>query len=264
MEDVTGLFGLRILVTREAEKAAETARAIEARGGIALVFPTIKTAPPQDPEPLRNAVRALASFDWVAFTSRTAVAAFVRECEEIGLPLCWLGGPRFAAVGQGTARALFDIGVQDVLVPDRGQEDAEGLARALTNICPSDARVLILRAEKGRDVAGSLLRQQGLRVSEVVAYRTIPRRVTQGEVKALLDGPRPDAALFFSPSAFHAFLHALGEDRARAFLSPSILCAIGRTTAEAMTKAGHSPQTVADSPSDEAALAALARALARR
>lgn len=267
MGDVTG-FGARlggrvVLVTREADKAAETARAIEERGGVPVIFPTIETVPPEDPGPLHDAIRSLDFWDWVAFPSRTAVAAVVQACADLGGSLARGGRPRFAAVGEGTVRALADHGIRDVLVPDPDRQDAEGLAETLIRAGASGARVLIPRAEQGRDVLASALREAGACVTEVVAYRTLPREVRGDEVEALLRGPRPDVALFFSPSAFRAFLGALGGDRARAFLSGAVLCAIGRTTARAMSEAGLSPDAVPGRPSVEAALDAVAR-LARR
>lgn len=263
MGDVTGsvsrLDGQVVLVTREADKAAETARVIEERGGIPLVFSAIETVPPEDLGPLYDAVRSLDSYDWVAFPSRTAVAALVRACADLGVSLERSGRPRFAAVGEGTARALADHGIRDVVVPAATRRDAQGLAEVLIRLGVAGARVLIPRAEQGREVLATALREAGASVSEVVAYRTLPRAVPEDEVKALLGGPRPDAALFFSPSAFHGLLNALGADRARAFLSGVILCAIGRTTARAMSDAGLPPDTIAAAPSVEAALDAVAR-----
>ncbi len=253
-----GVVGLHILVTREADKAAETARRIEERGGIPLVFPTIETVPPEDSGPLRDALADLGSWDFVAFPSRTAVAMVVRACADLGRSLPRAGRPRFAAVGEGTARALVDLGVRDILVPDPSRQDGEGLADALVRLGVAGARVLIPRAEQGREVLATTLRDAGASVTEVVAYRTLPRAVPEAEVRALIEGPRPDAALFFSPSAFSAFLGALGDVRARAFLSGVVLCAIGRTTARAMSAAGLPPRTVPPRPSVDAALDAIA------
>lgn len=264
MGDVTtgsapGLAGWRILITREADKAAETARRVEERGGVPLVFPTIESAPPLDPGPLEEAVRTLDARDWVVFPSRTAVAAVVQACADLGVTLRRPGRPRFAAVGEGTARALEDHGVRDVLLPDPDRRDADGLAAALIRSGVSGANVLIARAEQGREVLAAALRDAGASVTEVVAYRTLPRVVPEDEVQALLSGPRPDAALFFSPSAFRAFLAALGDARARDFLAGAVLCAIGRTTARAMSDAGLPPGLVPDVPSPEMAVEVLVR-----
>ncbi len=266
MENVTrrdtadgDLAGRRVLVTREAERCVETARRIEARGGIPVLFPTIETVPPEDAAPLRQAARDLECYDWVVMPSRTAVRALARTCEEMDLSLARRGRPRFAAVGQGSAAALTEHGVLEVLTPDASREDAEGLASVLVRLGVGGARVLLPRAEKGREVLAARLREAGAMVTEVVAYRTLPRDIPEREVGALLAGPRPDAVLFFSPSAFHAFVRALGDERARAFLSGPVLCAIGPTTARAMTEAGLTPQAVAARPSVDEALDAVVR-----
>lgn len=250
-----------ILITRETEKSAETARMVQAHGWNAIVFSTIETAPAADSLPLRDAIRCLGSFDFVVLPSKTAVAAMAEVAQELGLALADRPRPRFAAVGEGTAAALASLGIRDVVVPGVGRRDAHGLADTLCGLGLIGTHILIPRAEQGRKDLATRLRAAGASVTEVVAYRTVPRAVPDSEVEALLRGPRPDAALFMSPSAFRAFLQILGEDRTREFLCSAVLCAFGRTTARAMSDAGFPPHTIPTEPSVESALIAISDVL---
>lgn len=246
---------VRILITREAGRAAETSALVLERGWEPIVFPTIEICPPEDSARFKQVIARINDFTWVVFQSRSATEPFWNVLRELGQVVC---GPRFAAVGDTTARALQALGVGPVLTPSR--QDGEGLAEALCcEVSPGD-RVLVLRAEGGRDVVAERLRARGVSVEEVVAYRTVPRKVPEDEVQRLLSGPRPTAALFMSPSAFKGYVLALGP-HARAFLEGSILCAIGGTTAEAMKAEGMAPTLVSPKPSVEAALAAIAAVL---
>ena len=243
------LFGKRILVTREAEKARETARLIEARGAIPVVFPTIEIVAPADVGPLEEAFQRLAEFDWVVVSSRTGVAVLLDVARRMG---AGLAGPRFAAVGQVTAAELRQAGAGEVLVPRR--QDADGLLSAMLDAGAAVAHVLVLRAEKGREVLVDGLVAAGARVEPVVAYRTVTRTCDGLEIRSLLQGPAVDAAVFLSPSAFEAFLSIAGEGPARRFLAPARLLAVGPTTAAAMRRAGFEPAHVPDEPSVARAL----------
>lgn len=247
-------------MTREAEKAVATAAAVEAAGGVPVVFPTIETAPPADPAAVDDAIRRIASFDVVVVSSRTGARAF---CEALSRARVSPGATRVAAVGRGTAAALYELGVRAAIVPQR--EDAEGLLAALLSLPdPGGRRALVLRAEAGREVVQDGLAAAGWSVEAVVAYRTVTAAHTRAEVASLLSGPRPDAALFMSPSAFEGLLATLGPDAGRAWLDGMVTVAIGRATAAAMARAGIPPRVVASSPSVEAALCDLSAALPLR
>ena len=61
--------------TRDEGPDGPLARALRRLGLESMSCPTIAIAPPDDPQPLRDALRGLATFDWVAFTSAHAVDA---------------------------------------------------------------------------------------------------------------------------------------------------------------------------------------------
>jgi len=249
------LHGKRILVTRELDRAKDTARAIEMLGGKPVVFPVIRTAAPTDAGPIDRAIESLGRYDWVVVSSVNGVRALFDTSDRIGVDPRSAEGTAFAAVGRITASALKRRGITEVLVPDK--QDADGLAGALVDAGAKGTDVLVLRAEKGRDTVIDRLEQVGARVDMVTAYRTVCCEPTTQEVSWLLDGPGVDAALFLSPSAFVCFTDILGEVNSVRFLGGTLLAAVGPVTARAMEERGFRPDLVPAEPSVDAILEAV-------
>jgi len=68
------LEGSRVLVTRPARAEADTwAAALSAAGARVVSYPTIEVRPPPSWEPLDRALRQVGCYDWIIFTSKTAV-----------------------------------------------------------------------------------------------------------------------------------------------------------------------------------------------
>ena len=72
------LFGRRIVVTRSREQAGELVDMLEERGAEAIQAPTIRIAPPEDPDALDRACAEAGAYDWIVFTSANAVESFMR------------------------------------------------------------------------------------------------------------------------------------------------------------------------------------------
>lgn len=258
---MSGLRGRRVLVTRDEEEAARTAEAVARRGGIPCVFPCIAFDPPGDPEALRRAVARWRDFDRVVVTSPRGARVLLERLDRLGeWPEAAERG-RFFAVGEATARVLRRGGLRDVRIPDRWQ--GEGLLQALLADGAARGRTLLVRAEEGREVVPEGIRAAGGTVEVVAAYRTVRARPTKAEIEALMEGAPADVALFFSPSAFEAFLDICGESRALAWLRPSRVVAVGEVTAEAMERKGVVPSGVASRPSLDEVLEAAEEALSR-
>src|SRR5512134_1577022 len=122
------LTGKRVLVTRGEEQAEELASLIRRKGGIPVLFPTVRLVPADDPGPLDSALARLSSFDWVLFASANAAKFFCTRAAQKGI----FGPPdgvRVASVGPGTSRELARLGFPADLTAER--HTGEGLAEAL-------------------------------------------------------------------------------------------------------------------------------------
>jgi len=144
------LHGQRILITRPRQQGEDFARRIVAFGGVPYLLPTVEIRDPDDWDPVDRALRTLASYHWLVFTSSNGVRAFFERLFSIGLDLRAVGHLKFAAIGPKTAEALRRYHLEPDVVPPRFQ--SEDLAAALVHRLLPGERVLLARADRGRDV----------------------------------------------------------------------------------------------------------------
>ncbi len=248
------LFGLHVLVTRAAAQADSWLRALEEAGATAEAIPMIRTEPIREGAALQAALASLEEVDWLVLTSANAVREFAGRLAERGRELRTLRA-RVACVGPATARAAEEAGFPVHLVPER--TDARGVLAALREAGPlAGRRVLLPRAEQGRETLPEGLRADGARVDVVPVYRTVSAEV---DAPALLRGDF-DALTFASPSAVRPFADALAE-AAREAARRALVVAIGPVTAEALRARGLPPDVVPPRAGAAALVEALAQAL---
>lgn len=208
------LSGKRIVVTRARAQASDFAAALEALGAEVVQFPTIRIAPPADPEPLRRAVAEAASYDWIVFTSVNGVERFWYEMAEQKCDARHLGGVRVCAIGPATAGELARRGITADLVPE--EFVAESAVRALLQAGVENKRFLLPRADIARAVLPEQLRAHGAEVVEVAAYTTVQDGSGAERVRALLDEGAVDAVTFTASSTVKSFVELVGAEVGRA------------------------------------------------
>jgi uroporphyrinogen-III synthase len=198
-----------------------------------LEVPVVSIGAPEDPEPLRQAIGRLASYDWIAFTSGNAVGAVRDGLAAAGADLP--PGIQIASVGPSTSRAVAGAfhslraapaAPRTVDIEPPSEHSAEGLAEVLAPVV-AGRRVLLPLSDRARDVLATRLRAAGATVQCVVAYRTVV-----GGAAPIAISPG-DLAVFGSPSAVEGFL-ALAGEAARQVEA----VVIGPTTAAAARDAG--------------------------
>ncbi len=221
-----------LVVTRPKAQAEELAEALEGLGARVLRFPTIRIAPPDDPQRLRRAVRGAAEYDWAVFTSTNGVESFARAASEAGIDTAGaLATVRVCCIGPATARAAEAIGLSVDLVPET--HVAEGVLDALAAAGPLDGRRVLLPVAAGaRDVLPTGLRGRGAVVDVVTTYRTVAVDDASPDLLAQLE-KGVDLVTFTSPSSVRGF-HRLveGPPIARAAV-------IGPVTASAARELGY-------------------------
>jgi uroporphyrinogen III methyltransferase/synthase len=238
--DSRPLFGRRVLVTRPREQAAELVEGLTALGAEAIEAPMIRIVPPEDPSALLRAAAQPAAFDWIVFTSANAVDAFMRALLDGERDVRALKGPRLCAIGTSTAARLRRYGIKVDLVPPEFHAGAVVPEMARTGSL-ARVRVLLPRADIGRELIGDQLRAAGATVTEVVAYRTVDedaQRPDAPDVYAMLLEGRIDVATFTSASAVRSFARIFGADQAADLLKTTVVATIGPTTAEAVAHLG--------------------------
>ena len=97
-------------------------------------------------------------------------------------------------------------------------------------------RVLLPRADIGREVIAEQLRDAGAVVTEVIAYRTIledTQREGDPDVYGMLLEGRIDVVTFTSPSAVRNFAKIYGAEQTADLLKNTVVATIGPVTADA-------------------------------
>lgn len=252
--DARPLFGKRVLVPRTAEGSERLVRLLRDRGAEAVVAPSLRIVPPEDPEALAEAAAKASTYDLVLFTSGNTVDAFFAALASRGKDARALGTAEVAAVGPKTAEALAKYGVRADLVAKSTR--AEGLLEELRRRHADLAkkRVLFPRAESARPVLLEGLRADGAEVDLVVAYRALPPNDEgRREIQAAVD-EGVDAVLVSSGATFDHLVDALRDP---ACLRAAKLVSIGPVTTDAIQKHGFEVAAEASESTLEALVDAL-------
>jgi uroporphyrinogen III methyltransferase / synthase len=245
------LHGLRVLVPRSRSQPSRLARTLRARGAEVVEYPKLQLLPPARPEALRDAADNVWRYDWVLFTSPTAVERFWAEVVGRGRDVRHLAAVRFACFGAATITALARRGIRaEVAEPTFV---AAAAVDALAAVAPLDgARVLFPRDAGGVSHLATRLASAGARVDEVEAYREALVREGAQSVRRDLDSGEIDAVTFASSLTVQRFVEALGADVGRAAVA-----AIGPDTVATARAAG----LCVDVVPDDATLEGLVKAL---
>jgi uroporphyrinogen III methyltransferase/synthase len=161
------LFGKRVLVTRPREQADDLAHQLVQLGAIPYVLPAVSIREPSDWRPVDEAIERLSRYGWLVFTSANGVRAFLERLFHLGRDLRSLGRLQLAAIGPKTAEALRKYHLKPDLIPAKYQ--SEVLADALENKIKPGERVLLARANRGRDLLQREL-SSSFEVDQIAVY----------------------------------------------------------------------------------------------
>jgi uroporphyrinogen III methyltransferase/synthase len=251
------LVGKRVLVTRPRHQAGELVRRLELLGAVPLVLPAVEIGPPADWGPVDRAIDALSSYQWLVFTSANGVSAFLERLRVCGRDLRALGGIQLAAIGPGTAEALFGYHLEPDVVPVEYRSEA--LAEALRPRVAGQA-ILLARADRGREVLREQLERAAGRVEQVAVYRQADAVDSEAPVLDYLRRGEIDYVTLTSANIARALVRALDEVcRGRLESGEVKLVSISPVTSAAVRELGLS---VADE-AEEYTVAGLVAALVR-
>ena len=253
------LAGQHVLVTRPAGQAEGFRTLLEAAGATVTTAPTIRLIPPSDVGALRRAAARLADYDWIALTSVNAVHR-LGEAASKADSMSALATGRFAAVGPTTADALRTLGVAECLVPPvyRGEALAEEIVAATDPGSLSDARILLVQAERARPVLLKRLVASGARVDVAPAYAVEVNHDVRNALREFIELGRGDWLTFTASSAARAFVQLVGAQTGGA-----LVAAISPVTASTLSGLGLPVHVVAATHSMPGLVDALVASAAR-
>jgi uroporphyrinogen III methyltransferase/synthase len=228
------LGGVSVTVTRARAQAGTLASRLRSLGATVVETPVIRI------EPLAVELPEIAAYDLLCVTSPNGAELLLESVRDARA----LAGPRIAAIGPGTARALQAGGVRPDIVPERAV--AEALVEALETVDVS--RALVVRAQEARDVLPDALRARGARVDVAALYRTV-REPLDPEARAAALGAR--YVTFASASAVRFFHEAAGS------LDGPRIVSIGPVTSAELRRLGAEPHVEAGEHTPDGLVAAL-------
>lgn len=165
MSEQAPLSGMRILVTRPAERSGSFARQIEQAGGEAVLFPVIEIASPIDTTSSDRIIKALASYDIALFISPTAVDKTLDQVPELPASLL------IVAIGSSTARAIKNRGYRLAFEAESINSETLLAHARLQATFVRNKRIVIFRGEGGRELLAETLMQRGAQVDYANMYR---------------------------------------------------------------------------------------------
>jgi len=238
------LFGRRIVVTRARSQASRLTSKLEALGAEAVEMPAIRIARPADTGPLDAAVADLANVDWLIFASANAVNGFFTALHHAGDDSRALHGCRICTIGPVTTERLAHFGLHSDLQPKKFV--ASEVVQALSEQGDlAGVRILAPRADIAPPEMIQDLAAAGAKVTEVIAYRTVPDGAGAEQVNEMLEANDVSWITFTSSSTVKNFFNVVSPDAVRT--SDVRLASIGPVTSATLAEAGFEPNAQAKS-----------------
>lgn len=228
------LFGKRVLVTRSRKQASVLVKLLEREGAQPVELPAIEISPIADNTALDAALKNVASYDWVFFTSANAVEILFAGMKTLGMDTRDLGGAKVAAIGKSTASALGQQGIRPDILPD--EFSSEGLITAMAAVDLAGKRVLLPRGTLADDTLPQGLDDLGAEVDDIGIYTTTVPEGAAAKARELLAQGRVDAATFTSASTVSNLCDLLDGDKS--LLEGVQVGCIGPLTASAARERG--------------------------
>lgn len=239
----------RIAFFRPADRRTERARTIvRSLGAEPVADPLLAIAP--------TAALPRTDATFVIITSRTGADLLAEGGWEPG-------SATVCAIGEATAAALTDRGIEVAVVPD--EFSSSGLVERLADTAEG-AKVEVARSDHGSPVLIDGLRAAGAYVHETILYELTMPSEAGGVVPEIVAG-EIDAVLFTSSLTVDHFLAAARErgleEEVRAELTGIVVGAIGAPTSATATERGLEVDVVANRASFEELVRAVVGELKR-
>lgn len=241
------LFGRNILVVGAEARAARLADLLGLQGAQVIELPVIRIVPDDNAHALHGALRKLASYAWVVFTSDSGVRLFWRRLRDLGLDARALSGVKVAAIGPSTAASLARVGIQADLIPKR--YCVQGLLEAFAACDLRGRKVMLARSSLAGDELPRALRAMGALVDEFGLYHPVAAQIPgrqRSEIKTMLARGTVDMIAFTSASAAQRFGESFGRSEAAGPMEGIPIACLGPKTARVTRSLGLSVTVVAD------------------
>jgi uroporphyrinogen-III synthase len=230
-----------VIVTRPAATGERLFRKLQDRGHRAMWWPAFEIGPAPDPTAVRDRLARLDRYDLAIFVSPNAVHA-------VGAVLDgeWPATTTVGAVGRATRAAVeseLAVAAASVLAPDDEEGGSEAFWAAWVASGRRAGRVLVLRAEDGREWLGERFVQSGSTVDQLAVYSRracgLAPEAARELVACMTSGETP-VTVFSSSEAVNALDAQIQSiDGGAAYLRSGIALATHPRIAERLRSAGY-------------------------
>ncbi len=250
------LSGQRVLVTRPAHQSAYQIDYLQHLGAEPVPLPLLEILATREQDGAdyllsKACILDLDRYRDVIFVSPNAARIGADWIDEYWpqLPL----GVRWVGIGKQTADTLNQLGFEAWHA--EGGFDSETLLADPTMQDMTDARVLILRAEGGRDLLAETLRHRGARVDYAHIYRRACPDYADAVIQSTIYAQPLSAILITSGQALRNLLQLCGS--AAATLTDTLIIVPSARLAELAHSLGFNRIRVAQGPDDQSMVDAL-------
>ena len=245
------LQGICVLVTRPRSATKGLTELIEQHGGTPICQPGIALFGVDDAEPSLIELAQLEPADMVIFTSANAVQFALQRKPAAH----WPAKTTLVAVGQRTAKALAEGGLDAVIAPPGGA-DSESVLQLPVLQQVAGRKILIACAPGGRQLLKQELTARGASVRPVFLYRTVPPKADDRILREIILAIDRLVITATSVRIVENITRILASIPSSSALNRP-LCVISTRIAERAEQLGYQKIQVANGPGDQALLAAV-------
>jgi uroporphyrinogen-III synthase len=225
---------------------------IEQSGGIPIRFPVLDIIPAELNEKIKSILNALQHYQWLFFVSTNAVNFALRANNgKIDIPQ----HVDIVAVGQATAKALRNAGLNVDLVPEQGFNTEAILSMPQLQTLNGQS-CLIVRGHGGRELLAQTLEERGAQVYYLELYRRIMPEIDTGPVERLLHQNKLDVITITSGEALKNLLKMLDSSVHHQLLATP-LAVISQRIRQLAIELGFKQVFVSEQPADTALVKAI-------
>jgi len=226
------LFAKNIVLTRHHGGNLRFAEKIIACGGNAVEFPVITVKPLTQTNAFLRIVGRLGEFDWVMFTSPTAITLFFDLLKHLQKDARVFGRAKIAAIGSETAAELSQVGLRADFVPS--VYTSRELGRQLADsVVLAGKKILLLRSKLAGGELAEILTKAGALVETAAVYTVEKQTCRSKPLQEKIAAGLIHYVTFASSSSVTAFFDQVSADVLNS--SSAKVAAIGPVTAEKLT-----------------------------
>ncbi|MCI8326454.1 MAG: uroporphyrinogen-III C-methyltransferase [Lachnospiraceae bacterium] len=164
------LAGCRIGVTGTSHIVKKLERALKELGANVFVAPHLKIVPT---DTLKNRWRKenlmWRTVHWLVFTSANGVQQFFKQIRELGMDRRMLGHLKYAVIGEGTKKALWEYGIRADYIPK--DYTVKELAVGLMKELKAGEHICVLRAKNGSKELEKVWDKAGIPYEDLSIYQ---------------------------------------------------------------------------------------------